>query len=108
MRSIDDPIFTQSAIVAAQDCGIAALGGQAIQFGNELLAGDVAFDQAAEAFTGVFVNDRANLDWAAVGGGVELKVGRPYPVWGIGCRGVHRRGHIHPRPRVEVTAETLT
>jgi hypothetical protein len=37
------------AVVAAQDAGVAALGGQAIQFGNEVRAGHVAFDQAAEA-----------------------------------------------------------
>ena len=51
---ISDPVrhFGTSqfgAVVPAQDTGVAALGGQAIEFGNEVLASQVAFDRAAEA-----------------------------------------------------------
>jgi hypothetical protein len=44
------------------------------------VAGDRAVDQAAEAFVGVFVDDRHALDRPAVGGRLELEVDRPYPV----------------------------
>jgi hypothetical protein len=42
-----------------------------------VLAGDAALDHAAEAFAGVLVDDRDDLDRSAVGAGVELEVGCP-------------------------------
>jgi hypothetical protein len=68
-----------------------ATGREAVEFSDEVLAGDAALDQAAEAFAGVFVDDRDDLDGPPVGGGVELKIDRPHPVGciraqGVGCR----------------------
>jgi hypothetical protein len=37
-------------------------------------AGDGAFDQATEAFAGVFVDDGEDLDRPAVGGGVDTLI----------------------------------
>lgn len=71
------------SIVAPQHGRIAAsINREAIQFADEVLTGNGTLDQAAEAFAGVFVDDRHDLDRAPIGGGVELEVGRPHPV---GC-----------------------
>jgi hypothetical protein len=40
----------------------APLAGGAVEFGDQVLAGDAALHQAAEAFAGVFVDDRDDLD----------------------------------------------
>jgi hypothetical protein len=53
-----------------------------------VLAGDAALDHPAEAFAGVFVDDRDDLDRSPVGGHVKLKVHRPSPVGCIGGRNV--------------------
>jgi hypothetical protein len=50
-----------------------------------MLTGDAALDDSAEAFTGVLVDDRHNLDRPAIGGDIELEVHRPTP------------GRAHPR-----------
>ena len=69
--------------------------------------GDAAFNEAARAFTGVLVDDRHDLDRPAIGGGIELEIGRPHPIGSIGARRVgHRRGSVafaasslrHPQP----------
>jgi hypothetical protein len=44
---------------------------------DQPVAGDGSFDQAAEAFGGVLIDDGDNLDRPAIGGGVELEVDRP-------------------------------
>ena len=54
-----------------------------------MLAGDAALDHPAEAFAGVLVDDRHDLDRAPVGGDIELEVHRPHPVGRI--RGYRRR-----------------
>ena len=46
-----------------------------------------SFDEAAEAFAGVLIDDGHDLDRSAVGGGIELKVHRPHQIRGI--RGRH-------------------
>ena len=56
-----------------------------------MLAGDAALDHPAEAFAGVFVDDRDDLDRPPVGGDVELEVHRPHPVGRIGDH-LRRRG----------------
>lgn len=77
------------SVVASQDGRVAAtLGGDAVEFGAEVLAGDVALDQTTQALAGVFVDDGGDLDRAPVGGGVELEVHRPDPVGGISGRHV--------------------
>jgi hypothetical protein len=83
-------------------CAAVLLGGCAAQAGrgrdaddfevvfprhaHEDVGGDRAVDQAAEAFAGVLVGDGHDLDRAAVGGGVELEVHRPHPVWRVSGR----------------------
>jgi hypothetical protein len=52
----------------------APVDGEAVEFVDQVSSGDVALDQAAEAFTGVFIHNRHDLDRSAVGGGVELEV----------------------------------
>jgi hypothetical protein len=79
-------------VVAAEHGRVAALGGDAVEFFDQVVCGDVALDQAAEAFAGVFVDDGGDLDGFAVGGGVELEVDGPNPVRGIGGRQVRGRG----------------
>jgi hypothetical protein len=66
---------------------VAALAGEAVEFVDEHDGGDGAFDQAAEAFAGVLIDDGHDLDGLAVGGGVELEADRPYLV---GCVGLRR------------------
>src|ERR1700752_118326 len=62
------------------------IAAQAVQFGDQVLAGDGTLDQSAEAFAGVLVDDRDELDRPAVGGGVELEVSRPHAVGRVGGR----------------------
>src|SRR4029079_607988 len=50
-------------------------------------AGDTALDHPAQAFAGVLVDDRDDLDRAAVSGGVELEVHTPHPDGRIGDYG---------------------
>jgi len=76
------------AVVAAQYGWVATHGGEAIQFVDEDVGSDRSVDQPAEAFAGVFVDDRDDLDGAAVGGGVELEVHRPDLVRCISLRPV--------------------
>jgi hypothetical protein len=59
----------------------------ASEFVDQVIAGDRAGDQPAEAFTGVLIDDRGDLDRPSVGGGVELKVDRPYLVRRVRDRG---------------------
>jgi len=81
------------SVIASQHCGIAAaLGGEMIEFSDEVLAGDGTLDQATEAFAGVFVDDGHDLDRPPVGGGVKLEIRRPYPVGRIGGDGIGRGG----------------
>jgi hypothetical protein len=54
------------AVVAAQHGRVATHGRDAVEFVDEVVAGDGAFDESAEAFAGVFVDDRCDLDRAAV------------------------------------------
>ena len=62
-----------------------------------MLTGDAALHEAAEAFAGVLIDDRDDLDRPPVGGGVGLEVDRPHPV---GCI----RDTLYPRPApAEVT-----
>jgi hypothetical protein len=69
----------------------AAVCGHAVEFVDEVIAGDAAFDHPAEAFSGVFVDDRGDLDRSPVGGDVELEVHRPHSVGRISGH-VGRRG----------------
>ena len=71
-------------IVTPQHRGVTALGGQPIQLIDQVIGGDGALDQPAQAFAGVLINDGHDLDRAPVGGGVELKVHRPHPIGRIG------------------------
>lgn len=74
------------AVVAAQHGRVATHGRDAAEFVDEVVAGDVAFDESAEAFAGVFVDDRCDLDRAAVSRGVEPEVDGPDRVRGVGDR----------------------
>jgi hypothetical protein len=77
------------AVVAPQHRRIgAALGGQAVQLGDQMLTGDAAVDHSAEAFAGVLVDDRDDLDRPAIGGDIELEVHCPHA---IGCIRHERR-----------------
>jgi hypothetical protein len=49
---------------------VAAFGGEAVEFVDELVGGNGAFDEPAEAFAGVLVDDGDDLDGSAVGGGL--------------------------------------
>jgi hypothetical protein len=60
------------------------LGRQPVQLIDQDIGGDGAFNQPAQAFAGVLINDRHDLDRAPVGGGVELKVHCPHPIRRIG------------------------
>jgi hypothetical protein len=80
------------AVVAAQHGRITAVDGEAVELGDEVVTGDVAVDQAAKAFTGVFVHNGHDLDRAAVGGGVELEIHRPHHIRRIRGRRVRCRG----------------
>ena len=71
------------SVVATQHRWIGpTLHGYAVQLTGQEIAGDAALDHAAEAFAGVLVDDRHDLDRPPVGGDVELEVHRPHP---IGC-----------------------
>jgi hypothetical protein len=61
------------AVVAAQHGRIAPVDGEAVEFVDQVSSGDVALDQAAEAFTGVFGHNGDDLDRSAVGGGANWK-----------------------------------
>src|SRR5918995_4501300 len=50
------------AVVAAQHGPIAPVDGEAVEFVDQVSSGDVALDQAAEAFTGVFIHNGHDLD----------------------------------------------
>ena len=56
-----------------------------------VLAGDAALNHPTEAFAGVFVDDRDDLDRPSIGGGIELEVHRPHLVGRIGAH-LWRRG----------------
>lgn len=72
------------AVVTSQHRWIgAALAGQTVELGDQVLTGDTALDHPTEAFASVFIDDGDDLDRPAVSGGVELKVHRPHPVWRI-------------------------
>ena len=45
-----------------------AFGGQPVQFGDHMLAGDAALNHPAKAFTGVLVDNRDDLDRPPIGG----------------------------------------
>jgi hypothetical protein len=77
------------SVVAAQHGRVAARCGDAVELFDQVVAGDVAFDQAAETFTGVLVDYGRDHDRAAVGGGVVLEVDGPYLVRRV--RGRQRR-----------------
>jgi hypothetical protein len=69
------------AVVTTQHRRIgAALSGQPIKLGDQVLAGDAAFDHSTQAFAGVSVDDRDDLDRPLVGGDIELEVHRLHPV----------------------------
>jgi len=74
------------AVVAAQHGRVATHGRDAVEFVDEVVAGDGALDESAEAFAGVFVDDRCDLDRAAVSRGVEPEVDGPDRVRGVGDR----------------------
>jgi len=83
---------SSGAVVAAQHGRVVTLSDEAVEFVDQVLAGDRALDQAAEAFTGVLIDDGHDLDRPAVGGGVELEVHSPHHVRRIGLRQVGRGG----------------
>ena len=60
------------------------VGGQPVQLVDQVIGGDAALDQPAQAFAGVLIHDGHDLDRAPVGGGVELKVHGPHPIRRIG------------------------
>ena len=69
------------SVVAPQDRRIGAtLAANAVKFSDEILAGDASLNESAQAFAGVFIDDRDDLDRPPVGGGVELEVHCPHPV----------------------------
>ena len=49
----------------------AALAGEVVQFGDQVLAGDAAVDQTAETLTGVLIDDQTQGRGAATRGGVD-------------------------------------
>jgi hypothetical protein len=83
-------------MVAAQHGRVAAPGGDAVQFVEEVLSGHGALDQAAEAFAGLLVHDGHDLDRSPVGGGVELEVDGPHPVRCVRLRRVRCRARPQP------------
>ena len=69
------------SVVAPQDRRIGAtLAANAVKFSDEILAGDASLNESAQAFAGVFIDDRDDLDRPPVDGGVELEVHCPHPV----------------------------
>jgi hypothetical protein len=68
------------AVAQRSTTGVAALGGEAVEFVGEILACDRSGDQDAEAFASVLVEDGGDLDRAAVGRGVEMEVHGPHLV----------------------------
>jgi len=79
------------AVVAAQHGRIAPVDGEAVELVDQVSSGDVALDQAAEAFTGVLIHNGHDLDRAPVGGGVELEIHRPHHIRRIRGRRVRCR-----------------
>ena len=82
-----------STMSASNDCGarrvcgfrsVAAANASVVKLVDQVVGGDGAFDQPAQAFSGVFVDDGHHLDRSSVGGGVELKVDRPHPIRSVG------------------------
>ncbi len=71
-------------VVTTQHSGVTAVAGQPVELIDQNIGGDAAFNQPAQAFPSVLINDRHDLDRAPVGGGVELKVHRPHPIGRIG------------------------
>src|SRR3954449_11175539 len=76
------------AVVAAQHLWVAAALGKPVKLVDEPVPSDGAFNEAAKALPGVFVDNRNDLHWSAVGGGVELEVDRPHPVRRVRYRAV--------------------
>ena len=81
------------SVVAAQHRWIpTTLADEAVEFGDQVLAGDAALHEATEALAGVFVDDRDDLDRSALAGGIELEVDCPHSVGCIGGRDVGSGG----------------
>src|SRR5215217_3688660 len=72
--------------------------GEPVELGDQPVAGDGPFDQTAQAFAGVLVDDGDDLDRPPVGGGVELEIHRPHPVRRVRRRGVRCGRGTHPLP----------
>jgi len=53
---------------------MSALGGQAIQLTDQLVGSYGSLDQSTQAFSGVLVDDRHDLDRPPIGGGIELRI----------------------------------
>ncbi len=67
-------------------------GDEVLEVGGESVGGNRALHEAADAFAGVFVDDRADLDQSSVLVGVELEVHRPHHVRRVRRRRVDGRG----------------
>jgi len=70
----------------------AADGDEVLEVGSESVRGDRPLDKPSDALTGVFVDDGADLDRAALLVGIELEVHRPHEIRCDRCRGVDGRG----------------
>src|SRR5699024_1624491 len=66
-----------SPVITAQYYWSAALDDEFFQVVNGAICGDGTFDQSADAFAGVFIHDRADLECFALLTNIELKIHGP-------------------------------
>ena len=79
-------------VVRPEHSGSAADGDEILEMRGEPVGGDRPLDQPADAFPGVLIDDRADLDRPALLVGVELEVHRPHHVRCVRCRRADGRG----------------
>src|SRR5690625_7927803 len=66
----------------------APLSDQCFQVVEEVVGGDGPFDQSADAFAGVFIHDRADLEHIALLTDIELEIHGPHHIGCIRSRSV--------------------
>ena len=79
-------------VVGPAHNGSAADGDEILEIRGEPVGGDRPLDQPADAFPGVLIDYRTDLDRPALFVGVELEVHRPHHVRRVRCCGVDGRG----------------
>ena len=101
------------AVVASQDLRQPPLRGDSVEVGGEVVTGDAAGHDPAQAFAGVLIDDRGDLDRPACLVGVELEVHRPHHIrraglWGFCGGGPHAfASTFHRHPQALFTPEPL-